>query len=179
MEISSIGSSATPKNYNDFLKPAAMKQSAAIYKKIQLVKGNDAIGAVLIAQDLHSQILQTKSSGLKDLWTRIEKTLHRRKPLKTTAKDEQEQLVMTLGLVYNAMETADKGDQIRMVGEINTYYLDIKRHISSRFIGKVQGMEKRILQRSLDTIDSFFERVIKRFNQRVKDNEIAGPEIAV
>lgn len=177
MDVSSIGKSATPKNYNDFLKPAAMKQAASVYKKIQLVKGSDALGAVLIAQDLHAQILQTKSSNLEDLWPRIEKVLNRRKPLKTNAKDAQEELIMTLGLVYNAMETADKSNQIRMVDEINTYYLDIKRHVNSRFIDKVQGMEKRILQRSLDTLDSFFGRVVKRFNQRVKDKEIAGPEI--
>lgn len=181
MEINynNVGKANTAKNYMDFLRPAAMANAPAIFKKLQLVNGSDAFDAVSIASEVAAQITTTKGSEIDQVWSKIEKRLYRRKPLKTIATTPIGKLNTALGLLYSAMEVVDTGDNINFVRDINSLYRQAKSHVESRFLGRQEGFDKRTLQRTLDTMDSFFDRVIKRFNERVKNLEIQGHEIEV
>nr|AFD03135.1 hypothetical protein [uncultured bacterium W5-77b] len=175
--FSSIGSNATKKNYMDFLRPAGMVDAKLIFKKIQITEGTSAADAFAIASEVKNAIKATTGSDLDQLWTRIESALNRKKPIKTAANTTAGKLNTTLGLLYSAMEVIDGEDDIRYVRGMRSLFLQSKQIVESRFLGRLEGSEKRSVQRSLDTIASYFDRVTKRFNKRVKKNEIAGPEI--
>lgn len=173
------GDSVTKKNYMDFLKPAAMANAANIFKRLQANYGTTAVDAISIVSDVSSQILSTKGSELETLWEKIEARLNRGKAIKTTAETPYGKLNTAIGLIYSAMEVADTENNIDYVRGINSIYLSVKNHVENRFLGRTQGMEKRSLERTLGTVDSYFGRVIKRFNELVKTKQIQGPEIPV
>jgi hypothetical protein len=169
----------TPKNFQDFLRPAAMDDAEKIFKKIQLNEGGGAAGALNIAGSVSQQMLSLKGSEIDQLWERIEKTLNGRKPLKVEAATDVGRVNTALGLLYASMEVVDKGDSIRNVQSMMNIYSQTRIHVQSRFLEKQKGVDKRTLQRSLDTLDSFFNRVAKRFNKRLEKEEIGGNEITV
>lgn len=177
INYNAIGQSKTPKNYMDFLRPTTMKNATAIFKKLQLINGSEQIDTVIMNSIIANQITSTKGSEIDQIWGKIENSLHNRKTLKTIADSPEDKLNTVLGLIYNAMEVVDKGDNIEYVSNIRNSYLGVKSHIFSRFIDKMTGMNRRNLERTINTIDSFFERVTKRFNNRVKKGEISGYEI--
>jgi hypothetical protein len=172
-----VGTPTTKKNYLDFLRPAAMVNASAIFKKLQSENGSDIFDALSIASLVADTIFATKGSELDKLWENIEKTLNNRKTLKVAAETPAGKLNTAIGLIYSAIEVIDTGDNINFVRSISGTFNQLRNHIDSRFTGKLEGVEQRTLQRSLDTVGAFLERIIKRFNSRVESGEIEGQEI--
>ncbi|MFT4553388.1 MAG: hypothetical protein ACI9S8_002026 [Chlamydiales bacterium] len=172
-----VGAPTTKKNYLDFLRPAAMVDASAIFKKIQSISGADPIDALNIAATVSDSITSTKGSEIDQIWDKIEKTLYRRKTLKVNAKTPEGKLNTALGLIYSSIESIDSGNNINFLRSVSNMVNGVKNHINSRFLGKFEGSSRRTLQRSMDTIDGYLKRVIVRFNDRIEAGEIGGTAI--
>lgn len=172
-----VGTPTTKKNYMDFLRPAAMVDASSIFKRLQTINGADAIDGLSIGASVADAITSTKGSEIDQIWGKIEKTLNRRKPLKVQATTGEGQLNTALGLIYSSIESIDTGDNINFLRSISGIFSQVKNHIDSRFMGKLEGAPRRTLQRSVDTIDAYMTRVITRFNERIEAGEIGGTPI--
>ena len=149
------------------------------FKKLQLVNGSDSMDALNIASQVTDVISATNGSELDQLWSRIEISVNKRNPLKIVAKTDAGKLNTALGLLYSAMEVVDTSNDVRQVRGLRSLFIQARTIVESRFLGRLEGSDKRSVQRSLDTITSYYDRVIKRFNKRVEAGEITGPEIPV
>ncbi len=175
-EVIKLGT-GTKKTLYDGSRPKAMLDADKIFNKLFQINGGTAADALGMMDQISSILNDTKATNIEKLWDRLSKGVNKNRPIKIQATTEAGKLQTALGLFYPALESLDRGDSISLVASLRQMYLEARNYIENRFINKQEGVEKRVSKRVISTLDTRFEQVIKRFNQRVADGEIVGQEI--
>ena len=168
----------TPKDYQDFSKPLVMSQGETLFKK--LTTGFNTNETITYMKDITSVLLATKTSSLEDenYWASVEKTLNKGKSISTKAKDVAGEINVLLSTFYGAINELDKkSENILEVNELQDAYYQARNHIQTKISRGLEGQPLRILKRVISTLDNRFDNVITSFNERVDNQEIAGPKI--
>jgi hypothetical protein len=177
-EIDVVKSGTTQKNYMDFLRPAALSDARNIFKKLHLKEGGSSSDALYIASDAANALMSLKGSEIDQVWDRVERALNDGNDIKVKGKSDFDKLNTALGLFYSALEVIDaKDDYTDNVRSLRSIYSKVRGQVFSRFQGRAEGKDKRNLQRTLDTIDSLFDRVTTSFNQRIAEGKAGGKEL--
>jgi hypothetical protein len=169
---------ATPKSYLDMSRPTAMAASDAVYKKLEIINGDNARDVLDMAFGLRSVISKSKSVELDKVWENLEKELYNRKTLKTVSKTDEAKFQTAFGLFYNILNDIDsKADSTLDLMEFRTHFLEAQSHITRRVVPGLSGKDLRNVNRIMDTITNRLTKVTERFNTRVDEGDIAGPKI--
>ena len=125
-----------------------------------------------------SQLKSVNQDTLDEFWGKMEKKLYNDNTLSVNATSDVGKYSTGLSLFYNALNVVDSNSQTTydLSGLKETYY-DVRQYVSRRILGRQEGIDKRILQRVLNTIDARFDKVTKRFNKLVQEGQMHGPEL--
>ena len=178
-EIISIHTKKTDKTFTDFSRPALMKKADRLFKKFNAGKSGQEVLSFIL--DINEQLTSTPFHKIEEeFWPKVEKVINDGRPIKPT-NDETgiEKYGIALSFFYNALDVIDTEDNINNLAALRNVFYQTATHVTTKIVNHQDAKYQRILRKIMTTIDYRMEKVAKRFNERVQNEEIYGPEISL
>ncbi len=168
----------TPIGYLDNSRPLAMNDADKIFKQLQLRHGNTASDALTMAMTLTDLITSTKSHEIDQLWGKLEKKLNGGLKLSVKAKTDEGKVNTAVSMLYSALNWIDKAaTTTRELHTMRNLVFKTDLHVTSKFVGKMKGVDKRTGLRVSKTTSERLDTMVERFNELLEAGLIGGSKL--